>query len=353
MNSANRWLIGFAAVLILICGLMDASASQSVAAQKEIIIGVQPLGYPVAMITSVMKRDEILKGEMARRGFKVVQTPYGMGSEMVGLVGPKLVGAFMGDMPTISTATRTKVLAVGLVKQTFSSVVAHNIPLVKDLKGKRVGVALGSSAHHTLLQGLKSAGLSESDIRIAQISIDEMPNALAAGSIDAYSAWEPAPTISLSSDPLAAVIFRGLSSDYFLLADSFEKANREEALLLTASFLRAIEWMRIGSDNLRRAAEWSIVDAESYSGKKSRLTVQQAMDIATREILSIASAPAIINLKGGKPRLSSEFEFLDRLGKLPPGASFSQVHAAFEWDGLSVVNKSFKKYRIKEYRYAK
>lgn len=332
-------------------GLFLSQPACAASAAQKISLGVQPLGYPVAMITAVMKRDRVLADAMSKRGKRVEHVPFSKGHDMVDLVGNSLAGAFLGDMPTIRTSARTGIWIVGLVKQTFSSVVARKITMVKELSGKTVGYAEGSSAHHTLLQGLKAAGLSEKDVRLVPVTVSDMPDALASGRIDAYAAWEPAPTISLSKDPATRILYRGISTDYFLLSREFERKNPEEALLITASFIRAFNWMRADRKHLREAAQWSLADYEAYSGKIPSFSVDQVMAIALKEILSIPSAPAISTLAKNKPRLAEEFLFLKQSGKLADNSTLDQLQGAFAWGGLGRVLSAPKAYHLKEYRY--
>jgi len=103
-----------------------------------------------------------------------------------------------GDMPTLSAAANFGVHVVALAQQGFCSIVAREEMLMKELRAKRIAYAFGSNAHYALLQSLASAGLREEDVRLIPLDVTEMPSALAEGAIDAFSAWEPTPTIALA-----------------------------------------------------------------------------------------------------------------------------------------------------------
>ena len=60
-----------------------------------------------------------------------------------------------------------------------------------DLKGKRVAVAKGSSAHGNLLLQLTKAGLVPADVQITFIAPSDGYAALAAGRVDAWVVWDP------------------------------------------------------------------------------------------------------------------------------------------------------------------
>lgn len=62
---------------------------------------------------------------------------------------------------------------------------------VQDLKGKKVGVAKGSSAHHLLIESLTAAGLSWQDIAPVYLAPPDGRAAFEAGRIDAWAIWDP------------------------------------------------------------------------------------------------------------------------------------------------------------------
>ncbi|WP_019012378.1 aliphatic sulfonate ABC transporter substrate-binding protein [Deinococcus aquatilis] len=62
---------------------------------------------------------------------------------------------------------------------------------VSDLKGKRIGVARGSSAHAFLYTVLKSAGLTFKDVTVVPLLPPDARPAFESGSIDAWAVWDP------------------------------------------------------------------------------------------------------------------------------------------------------------------
>jgi NitT/TauT family transport system substrate-binding protein len=335
----------------LFCGSRLEAATAPNRTPRAIGLGVQPLGYPAAMIGAVIGRDAILKRALARHGCSLASLPFRKGTEMVELVGNRLAAAFLGDMPTIRLAARTDICVVGLVKQTFSSIVSRKVVLLEQLKGKRVGYAEGSSAHHTLLQALASVGLAERDVTLVPLEIDAMLDALETGRIDAFAAWEPATSLALARNPENRVLFKGISSDYFVLSRDFVARHPEAALEVVAGFDRAIVWMRKKTAHAELAALWAKKDGEALSGTASKLAVTQAVEIAHREILDVPSAPAILRRPGEKQHLRDEFVFLSSLGKIPKNTNPQKLQSAFDYDGLQQVLKSPKRYRLHQFNY--
>jgi sulfonate transport system substrate-binding protein len=66
-----------------------------------------------------------------------------------------------------------------------------NIREAKDLRGRRVGFAKGTSAHTLVLHFVDKNGLSLSDIVPVYLAPADGRVALEAGSIDAWSIWDP------------------------------------------------------------------------------------------------------------------------------------------------------------------
>ena len=312
----------------------------------QIDIGVQPLGYPVAMIGAVMARDGVLRDFLKSRSMTLAMHPYRNGVDMVPFVGGDgLEFGFLGDMPTIRAVVTRDVDIVGLAKQTSSSIVSRERTL-QQLKGKTIGYVPGSSAHHALLQGLASVGMSDRDVSLVAVPIDDMPDALDAERIAAFAAWEPAPTIATGRNRNNRVAFRAQSTDYFVVSQDFVKRQPEAARAVISAFVRAIYWMKKSTQNAEYAATWALTEGESFSGKPSGLKQRQAVDIAQREILTIPSAPLIPGLAEGKVPLSSAFDFLQRLGKLPENADRSRLDRAFAFKGLQEVLADAKKHRV-------
>lgn len=352
---ARRSLAALAVLASLLPGLCAAQAYFDhyglSPASATVDLGVQPLGYPSGVISAVMQRDRILKKALAASQQPLKTHPFRRGADMVPLLADqRLEAGLLGDMPTLLSASTGGVWIVGLVKQTSTAIVAKGATQAASLAGKRIGFVETSSAHLTLLKGLSAAGVSESQVTLIPVSVGDMPDALERGDIDAFAAWEPAPTIALAKSDKNHTVFRGLTSDYFVITQAFAKRSPQAARQVVAGFLRAIEWMRLSQDNLQKAAQWAMADTRAFSGKPGVLSAAQIANITRREILDIPSAPTILTT-GGTPPLKSEFQFLTKLKKLPPGGTWDNVVAAFTYDGLARVLAEPRTYQVRSFDY--
>lgn len=314
-------------------------------------VGIQPLGIPSGVISAVMRRDRLLQRALDELATPGQFHPFWRGPAIVPLLASRqLEAGLLGDMPTLMATVGGGALIVGLVKQTSTAIVGRGMAQVGELAGKRIAYVEGSSAHHTLLQGLRSAGLDETQVRLLPMAVTEMPDALASGQIDAFAGWEPAPAIALAAHRRNRVIFRGLTSDYLVFAQSFVDGRPESALQLAAAFVRALAWMRRSQDNLERAVRWMKADALAFSGKVLTVDDAQAARIVRQDILDVPSAPVIPG-RLTTPPLRSEFDFLVRQGRLPETARWSVVESALRYEGLTRVMAEPGRYRLSVFDY--
>jgi NitT/TauT family transport system substrate-binding protein len=75
------------------------------------------------------------------------------------------------------------------------------ISSLRALKGKKIGVEVGFVDHLLLLNGLKKAGLSESDVELVPTPTNQAPQVLASGQVDAIAAWQPNSGAALKAVP--------------------------------------------------------------------------------------------------------------------------------------------------------
>jgi NitT/TauT family transport system substrate-binding protein len=82
---------------------------------------------------------------------------------------------------------------------------------LKDLKGKKVAVERGLVEHLLLLNGLKKAGMKESDVVLVNAKTNEMPQMLASPDIAAVGAWQPIVGEALTAVPGSHALYTSAS----------------------------------------------------------------------------------------------------------------------------------------------
>lgn len=125
---------------------------------------------------------------------------------------------------------------------------AAGIKSAQDLKGKRLAYTAGTGGEVYTLALLKKAGLAKDDVQLVNLRPQDMVNAMASGSIDAYNTWEP--HISNGKKSLgmkvAEIDTRGVYAETFNIVVMQDLlAKRRPAV---QSFLKALteaeEWMK-------------------------------------------------------------------------------------------------------------
>lgn len=107
------------------------------------------------------------------------------------------------------------------------------IKSLKDLKGKKVSVEVGLVEHLLLLNGLKKAGMKESDVTLVNAKTNEMPQMLASPDVAAIGAWQPISGQSMKAMPGARPIYTsadepGLIYDVLAVNPASVSAHRGE-----------------------------------------------------------------------------------------------------------------------------
>ena len=322
----------------------------------HIHFGVQPMAYPLAFISSSMQHDRILRAELKQLGFDIRVSNFANGNDIVNVKAITSGDApfelvFMGDMPTVNTIIKFPSYILGIGKRNYSSVVAQHYTRLDELRGKRVAYTIGASSQLVLLRGLKEENVPTNEITMVPMEPALMPDALEAGTIDAFSAWEPTPTISIERNPNNRAIYRGISSDWVVLSRNFAILHPEAALQLTASMVRAFNWMRAASYNAEHVAHWVMIDEQNFSQKPPVLSLANALRIARKDLLDVPGAPTFPMKVNGVAPLSREFEFLQQQGMIPASSSPNEITQAFSYTGLKQVQINPKKFRLFTYDY--
>ncbi|MTD55777.1 ABC transporter substrate-binding protein [Amycolatopsis pithecellobii] len=106
------------------------------------------------------------------------------------------IGGVGNTPPIFSAAANANVSIISAAKGNVVSdvvLVPDGSPLktVKDLQGKTIGVAKGSSAHGQILLTLRKAGLSTKDVKLSFLQPADAYGAFAQHRIDAWAVWDP------------------------------------------------------------------------------------------------------------------------------------------------------------------
>lgn len=121
-----------------------------------------------------------------------------------------------------------------------------------DLRGKRIGVPTGTSAHYFLHALLADHGMIPADIVEVPLQPGQLVEAMLARRVDAIAAFEPAPTLAAAALPPEPTVFdcrnRCRTTLSLVAVRGFAQARPEIAQGLLQALSRGIDWMRAHPD---------------------------------------------------------------------------------------------------------
>ncbi len=186
MRSVRVWATWAAAAVILGAGVAGAQPEV-----RSLKIGTAR-DPQLATELAVAK----YKGFFEQEGLNVEISYFVSGAEMMSAVAARqLVLGSMGDSPAINLRAGghpVKVIArMADISGTQQVVARPGIARGEDLKGKKVGLQVGSSAEAVLGGFLGEHGLKMSDIEVVNMSPPDQVAALGRGDVQAISVWQP------------------------------------------------------------------------------------------------------------------------------------------------------------------
>jgi ABC-type nitrate/sulfonate/bicarbonate transport system substrate-binding protein len=184
-------------------------------------------------------------GLWAKHGLSVNQTLFATGREAM--------QALLGGQADVAEVAPTPLVLAAFAEQpvrTFA-VVARWSPwrvLVRtdrgitnagDLKGKKIGIAVGTSSDLAFSYFLDLHGVSKSSVEIVNVSPPDMIPALESGSVDAINIWQP---FTYEAERRLGAGVRGLpytfTNNYLLLTTTDVAAKKPELLKRTLAVMK-------------------------------------------------------------------------------------------------------------------
>lgn len=180
-------------------GTAESADASALNQTDHLNIAVQPIpGYlPLSLLEENGWVEEALK-EAGYDNVEVTYTEFESGppENESFASGAQDIGV-MGNVPTISAAaagqSRT-ILGVAYNGEKTEAILVpedSEISSVSDLKGKKIGLVIGSIAQDFVERLLDEEGLTDSDVELVNLASTEQQNALATGQVDAIAVWQP------------------------------------------------------------------------------------------------------------------------------------------------------------------
>jgi len=243
----KKLLVGSAVALTLI--------SQAVA-QTKVVIGHfgDPAPYKAIVADGTLEKAT---------GWTIEWRQFASGAEVnAAMASGGIVISEIGSSPLsagLSSGLDYQMMSVGKVIDSSEALVTRNgagIEKPADLKGKRIAVPIGSTAHFSLMGALKMYGMTEKDVTIVGMSPAEIAAAWAQNAIDAAFVWYPVQAkirengkVMTTAGIVAKTGFPTFNG--WVVTNKFSAANRDGLI----KFLKAMN--EINGDYSKNKAAWN------------------------------------------------------------------------------------------------
>jgi sulfonate transport system substrate-binding protein len=171
------------------CASTDSTGGTAGGSGVTLRVGDQKAGSQ-----ALLKAAGLLDGT----SYKITWSQFTSGPPMLEAInaGAVDIGGVGNTPPVFAAAAGSKIKVVSAYRQNLAGaaiLVPQNSTITSpaQLKGKKIAVAKGSSAHYHLLSVLQKAGLSFKDIQPQYLQPADALAAFSSGTIDAWAIWEP------------------------------------------------------------------------------------------------------------------------------------------------------------------
>lgn len=186
----------------LIAMTITLALISSVKAQKTIVIGHfgDPAPYKVVVINGSLEKST---------GWKIEWRKFNSGAEVnAAMASGGIEMSEIGSVPLAAGASSGldyQLISIGKSIISSESLIVRNgsnIKKLADLKGKKIAVPIGSTAHFSLMGGLNISNISAKEVNIIGMSPSEIFAAWSQHAIDAAFIWNPVQTQLLEDGKL-------------------------------------------------------------------------------------------------------------------------------------------------------
>ncbi len=230
----------------------------------------------------------------------------------------------IGSVPLstgLSSGIDYQVISVGKLIDSSEALVTRNgagIDKPADLKGKKIAVPIGSTAHFSLMGALKMYGMTEKDVTVLGMSPPEIAAAWAQNAVDAAFVWVPVQAklrengkVLVTAGQVAKTGFPTFNA--WVATNKFSAANRAGLV----AFLKAVH--EINGDYHRNKAAWN-ADSPKVKAVAANVGVTPAavvpmLDGTTYPDGDLAMSPAWMG-GGAATTIKSTAEFLKGVGRV-------------------------------------
>ena len=266
MSASRRPLAFRLAVLAILVGLLAACVSREDSSGAKEAPATVPLSDLAGLTLQVGDQkggtESLLRAAGALDGlpYKIAFSTFTSGPPQIeAATAGKIDFAITGNTPPIfGAASNAKVKVVSAYDGSGQGdrILVHAdsaIRAVTDLRGKRIAVGKGSSAHGNVLAQLNRAGLSPSDVTLVFLQPADALGAFTQRQVDAWAIWDPYTAQAEADIPVRSIAEAagvtngagfGVASD-----EALADPKRNTALSdLLVRYAKAVRWAKDNPD---------------------------------------------------------------------------------------------------------
>ena len=163
---------------------------------------------------------------------------------------------------------KIKVVLVADYSNGADNIVAQkSIHSIKDLKGKTIGVEIGSISHFLLLKALQKANLTEQDVKLVNVTDQEALVKFSDESLDAITTWSPFTANAVKAGGHVIFSSRDIPEqivDVMSVREKIMDQYPDEILKIISAYLNTLDWLvqhnQEGIDIMAKAANMTTSD---------------------------------------------------------------------------------------------
>jgi ABC-type nitrate/sulfonate/bicarbonate transport system substrate-binding protein len=291
------------------------------------------IAYPLSMY-SVLYQIAYSKGFFKAEGLEVIPQAHEFGKLTVNaLVEGKADLAISGDtvlMLAIAGGKKISIVAENLTSKKNEAIVARKdrgIEAPGHLEGRAVGVALGTTGQFFLDSFLSVNGIDKKSVKFIDMPPGQMTDALAKGTVDAVSVWQPhIGQIALALGERGVVFYDPrIYSDMVCLSATKEYVAKHPETIkkVLKALLRAETFVKDQPDEARGIISEAFKIDKTLLGQiwdnlSFRVTLQQSLLVSLEDQSHWAMANGLVDMKDHPKYL--DFIYIDALQSIKPEA---------------------------------
>jgi sulfonate transport system substrate-binding protein len=233
---------------LLAAGLAFPAIRARAADARTVRIGLQK-GEPVLM---AVRQNRDLENLLAPLGYDVQWIEFQFGPPIMEAmrVGSVDLGAVGDTPPVFAQAAHGDLLYVSALRSGSQAILlppGSGIQTLTDLKGKKLALGRGSSAHNFAIKALEKAGLRYDQVETIYLGPADAGAAFERGAIDAWCIWDPYRALFENRPGVRTLVTNddlGEQNSFIIGRGAFVRANPELISKLLARLTAASEWVR-------------------------------------------------------------------------------------------------------------